>query len=67
MRLIGTLVKEFCDNKEDGKVDLAAKTDIPPGAPDCILIDPEECSPRFPRAHQKYSDNCLPRPHSQLQ
>lgn len=40
---------------------------IPPYAPHCIPTDPEECSPQSPRAHQKCSDSCLPRPHSLFQ
>lgn len=43
------------------------QTSLPPGAPCCIPTGPEECSPPFPRAHQKCFDNCLPRPHSQFQ
>lgn len=60
---IRTFTTDF-QGKQEGRT---TQTGLPPGAPCCIPTGPEECSPPFPRAHQKCFDNCLPRPHSQFQ
>lgn len=58
-----TFTTDF-QGKQEGRT---TWTSLPPGAPCYIPTGPEECSPPFPRAHQKCFDNCLPRPHSQFQ